>query len=130
MLAVFHNGVHVGDGLMLLAAFSYALYGVLLRTGRCRCRPGNRLSCNRSSRCSTCRCFSKVPAAQAALDMKTVPLILCRHLLVGAAVPCGSRACTGWGPTVADFINLLPLFTAMAAFALLREQLPLLLAAR
>ena len=62
MLAVFHNGVHVGDGLMLLAAFSYALYGVLLRTGRCRCRPGNRLSCNRSSRCSTCcRCFSRCP---------------------------------------------------------------------
>ena len=31
MLSVFQHGIHVGDGLMLLAAFSYALYGVLLR---------------------------------------------------------------------------------------------------
>ncbi|KAG0926987.1 hypothetical protein G6F31_018208 [Rhizopus arrhizus] len=31
MLSVFQHGIHVGDGLMLLAAMSYALYGVLLR---------------------------------------------------------------------------------------------------
>ena len=62
MLAVFHNGVHVGDGLMLLAAFSYALYGVLLRHWKVPLPAGNRLSCNRSLRCSTCcRCFSRCP---------------------------------------------------------------------
>ena len=35
MLSVFQHGIHVGDGLMLLAAFSYALYGVLLLAGLC-----------------------------------------------------------------------------------------------
>ena len=64
--------------------------------------------------------FLKVPAAQAALDVKTVPLILYAGIFSSVLLPCGSKACIGWA-RCSIFINLLPLFTAMAAFALLRE---------
>ena len=77
MLAVFHNGVHVGDGLMLLAAFSYALYGVLLRHWKVPL-PAWQSTFVQSffALLYMLPLFLKVPAAQAALDMKTVPLIL------------------------------------------------------
>ena len=77
MLAVFHNGVHVGDGLMLLAAFSYALYGVLLRHWKVPL-PAWQSTFVQSffALLYMLPLFLKVPAAQAALDVKTVPLIL------------------------------------------------------
>ena len=119
MLAVFHNGVHVGDGLMLLAAFSYALYGVLLRHWKCRCRPGNRLSCNRSCAALHAAAVSQVPAAQAALDVKTVPLILYAGIFSSVLLSfLWIEGVHRLGPNRCSiFINLLPLFTAMAAFA-------------
>ena len=62
MLAVFHNGVHVGDGLMLLAAFSYALYGVLLRHWKVPLPAWQSTFVQSFLRCSTCcRCFSRCP---------------------------------------------------------------------
>ena len=61
MLAVFHNGVHVGDGLMLLAAFSYALYGVLLRL-EVPLPAWQSTFVQSFFACSTCcRCFSRCP---------------------------------------------------------------------
>ena len=62
---------------MLLAAFSYALYGVLLRHWKVPL-PAWQSTFVQSffALLYMLPLFLKVPAAQAALDMKTVPLIL------------------------------------------------------
>ena len=122
MLAVFHNGVHVGDGLMLLAAFSYALYGVLLRHWKVPL-PAWQSTFVQSffALLYMLPLFLKVPAAQAALDVKTVPLILYAGIFSSVLLSfLWIEGVHRLGNRCSIFINLLPLFTAMAAFALLR----------
>ena len=98
MLAVFHNGVHVGDGLMLLAAFSYALYGVLLRHWKVPL-PAWQSTFVQSffALLYMLPLFLKVPAAQAALDVKTVPLILYAGIFSSVLLSfLWIEACIGW----------------------------------
>ena len=118
MLAVFHNGVHVGDGLMLLAAFSYALYGVLLRHWKVPL-PAWQSTFVQSffALLYMLPLFLKVPAAQAALDVKTVPLILYAGIFSSVLLSfLWIEGVHRLGPNRCSiFINLLPLFTAMAA---------------
>ena len=92
-------GANPGDLLMGVAALAYALYGVLLRCGRCRWGRGNR--CTRrspSARCSCCRpsCWRR--------RRRSMPTT-CRWCSTPAYSrrcsrrSCGSRACVTWGRT-------------------------------
>lgn len=126
MLSVFQHGIHVGDGLMLLAALSYALYGVLLRHWKVPV-PAWQSTFVQSifALLYMLPLYLRVPAAQAALDVNTIPLILyagifssvlLSYLWIEGVHRLGPNRCS-------IFINLLPLFTALAAFVMLREQL-------
>lgn len=103
MLSVFQHGIHVGDGLMLMAAFSYALYGVLLRHWKVPV-PAWQSTFVQSifALLYMLPLYLRVPAAQAALDMKTIPLILYAGIFRRCCCrSCGSRACIAWGRTAA-----------------------------
>ncbi|WP_334166997.1 DMT family transporter [Achromobacter mucicolens] len=126
MLSVFQHGVHVGDGLMLLAALSYALYGVLLRHWKVPV-PAWQSTFVQSifALIYMLPLYLRVPAAQAALDVNTIPLILyagifssvlLSYLWIEGVHRQGPNRCS-------IFISLLPLFTALAAFVMLREHL-------
>ena len=69
--------------------------------------------------------YLQVPAAQAALDAKTIPLILYAGIFSSVLLSfLWIEGVHRLGPNRCRiFINLLPLFTALAAFMLLREQL-------
>ena len=69
--------------------------------------------------------YLRVPAAQAALDMNTIPLILYAGIFSSVLLSyLWIEGVHRLGPTRCSiFINLLPLFTALAAFVMLREQL-------
>ncbi len=126
MLSVFQHGIHVGDGLMLLAAFSYALYGVLLRHWKVPL-PAWQSTFVQSifALLYMLPLYLQVPAAQAALDAKTIPLILYAGIFSSVLLSfLWIEGVHRLGPNRCSiFINLLPLFTALAAFVLLREQL-------
>ena len=126
MLSVFQHGIHVGDGLMLLAALSYALYGVLLRHWKVPL-PAWQSTFVQSifALLYMLPLYLRVPAAQAALDMNTVPLILYAGIFSSVLLSfLWIEGVQRLGPNRCSiFINLLPLFTALAAFMLLREQL-------
>ncbi|NMU93426.1 DMT family transporter, partial [Achromobacter ruhlandii] len=126
MLSVFQHGIHVGDGLMLMAAFSYALYGVLLRHWKVPL-PAWQSTFVQSifALLYMLPLYLRVPAAQAALDMKTIPLILYAGIFSSVLLSfLWIEGVHRLGPNRCSiFINLLPLFTALAAFVLLREQL-------
>ena len=126
MLSVFQQGIHAGDGLMLLAALSYALYGVLLRHWKVPV-PAWQSTFVQSifALLYMLPLYLRVPAAQAALDMNTVPLILYAGIFSSVLLSfLWIEGVQRLGPNRCSiFINLLPLFTALAAFVLLREQL-------
>jgi drug/metabolite transporter (DMT)-like permease len=113
MLSVFQHGIHVGDGLMLLhwkvplpawqSTFVQSIFALLYMLPL----------------------YLRVPAAQAALDMNTVPLILYAGIFSSVLLSfLWIEGVQRLGPNRCSiFINLLPLFTALAAFVMLREQL-------
>lgn len=126
VLSVFQHGIHLGDGLMLIAALAYALYGVLLRHWKVAVPAWQSTYVQAIfALIYMLPLFLSVPGADAALDWKTVPLILyagifssvlLSYLWIEGVQRLGPNRCS-------IFINLLPLFTAFAASLWLNEQL-------
>lgn len=118
------NGAHLGDALMLLAAFVYALYGVLLK--RWDLPTAGWQSTYMQALCALAIMFpaflaTPVPLRQ--LNAETLPLICYAGGLASVVLPflwirgvqqLGASRC-------AIFMNLLPVLTAAAAIVMLGE---------
>jgi len=124
--AVLREGVHVGDALMLLAALSFSLYGVLLRHWRINVPAWQAIYIQ----CSTALVFMlpmflALPAGAAVLDAKTLPLIA--YAGIGSSIILSFFWIEGvrqLGPNRCSiFINLLPILTALFAILWLGETM-------
>ncbi|MFJ2987144.1 DMT family transporter [Collimonas sp. NPDC087041] len=124
--AVLREGVHVGDALMLLAALSFSLYGVLLRHWRIN------VPAWQSIYVQCCAAlvfmlpmFLTLPAGAAVLDAKTLPLIA--YAGIGSSIILSFFWIEGvklLGPNRCSiFINLLPIMTAFFAILWLGETM-------
>jgi drug/metabolite transporter (DMT)-like permease len=126
LASLLHNGVHLGDALMLLAAFVYALYGVLLK--RWDLPIAGWQSTYMQALCALAIMFpaflaTPVPLRQ--LNAETLPLIFYAGGLASVVLPflwirgvhlLGASRC-------AIFMNLLPVLTAAAAIVMLGEPI-------
>ncbi|MEO6017349.1 MAG: DMT family transporter [Polaromonas sp.] len=119
-----HGGAHVGDLLILLAVFSNALYGVLLRRWAVPLTTWQQLYVQIGFGVLLLLPFWWL-APSSPITALNLPLILY------AGIPASIGAPFFWmkgiqrlGPARASlFMNLLPVFVALAAFSLLGEQL-------
>ncbi|MFD2678297.1 DMT family transporter [Camelimonas lactis] len=123
-LALVHNGVRLGDLLMLLAALVYALYGVLLK--RWSLPVSGWQSTYMQALCALVimfPAFLATPPAGRALNAQTLPLIVYAGGLASVILPFfWVRGVQLLGPNrCAAFMNLLPVLTAAGAMALLGE---------
>ncbi|VTZ23862.1 Drug/metabolite transporter (DMT)-like permease [Methylocella tundrae] len=122
--ALVRNGVHLGDPLMFLAALVYALYGVLLK--RWSLPVAGWQSTYMQAICAVVimfPAFLATPAPMRSLNAETLPLIAYAGGLASVVLPfLWVRGVHILGPNrCAIFMNLLPVFTALGAIALLRE---------
>jgi drug/metabolite transporter (DMT)-like permease len=122
--ALFRDGVHVGDALMLLAALVYALYGVLLK--RWNLPITGWQSTYMQALCALAimfPAFLATPAPLRQLNTETLPLIGYAGGLASVVLPfLWIRGVQQLGPNrCAVFMNLLPVMTAAAAIGMLGE---------
>jgi drug/metabolite transporter (DMT)-like permease len=118
------NGVHPGDALMLLAAFVYALYGVLLK--RWNLPITGWQSTYMQALCALAvmfPAFLATPPPLRQLNSETLPLIAYAGALASVVLPfLWIRGVEKLGPSrCAVFMNLLPVLTAAAATVMLGE---------
>jgi drug/metabolite transporter (DMT)-like permease len=118
------DGIHPGDGLMLLAAFVYALYGVLLK--RWNLPVTGWQSTYMQGVCALAvmfPAFLATPAPLRQLNAETLPLIGYAGGLASVVLPfLWIRGVQQLGPNrCAAFMNLLPVLTAAAAIVMLGE---------
>ncbi|MFL9879072.1 DMT family transporter [Herbaspirillum rhizosphaerae] len=126
MGTVLRDGVHLGDALMLLAALSYALYGVLLRLWKMSVPVWQAVYMQAiAALVLMLPQFVLLPAGTAALDAHTLPLIgysgigssiLLSYLWIEGVKKLGPNRCS-------IFINLLPVLTALSAILWLHESM-------
>ncbi|ENX18368.1 hypothetical protein F895_00444 [Acinetobacter sp. CIP 64.2] len=123
---IWKQGVHLGDGLMLIAAAGYALYGVLLKRWK---MPIPAWQSNFVQSCFAIiyvlPFFIFLPASQMQLNQKTIPLIVYASIFSSVLLSyLWIEGVRHLGPNRNSiFMNLLPLFTALIAVALLGEHL-------
>lgn len=120
------GGVHIGDALMLLAALSYSLYGVLLKHWKLTVPAWQAIYMQAIAGLAfMLPQFLLLPAGAAALDARTLPLIaysgigssiLLSYLWIEGVKRLGPSRCS-------IFINLLPVLTAGCAIVWLHEQM-------
>jgi drug/metabolite transporter (DMT)-like permease len=120
------GGVHLGDALMLLAALSYSLYGVLLKHWKMNVPAWQAIYVQAiAGLLFMLPQFLLLAPGSAALDARTLPLIgysgigssiLLSYLWIEGVKRLGPNRCS-------IFINLLPLMTALLAILLLHEQM-------
>ena len=118
------DGIHPGDALMLLAAFVYALYGVLLK--RWNLPVTGWQSTYMQGLCALAvmfPAFLATPAPLRQLNAETLPLIGYAGGLASVVLPfLWIRGVQQLGPNrCAAFMNLLPVLTAAAAIIMLGE---------
>jgi drug/metabolite transporter (DMT)-like permease len=126
--ALARDGVHPGDGLMLLAAFVYALYGVLLK--RWNLPVTGWQSTYMQALCALAVMFPALlatPPQLRQLNADTLPLIFYAGSLASIVLPFfWIRGVQQLGPNrCAIFMNLLPVLTAGAAIVMLGEPVRL-----
>lgn len=125
---IWKQGVHLGDGLMLIAAVGYALYGVLLKRWK---MPIPAWQSNFVQSCFAIvyvlPFFIFLPASQMQLNQQTIPLIVYASIFSSVLLSyLWIEGVRHLGPNRNSiFMNLLPLFTALIAVALLGEHLQL-----
>lgn len=123
---VFSQGMHLGDGLMLLAAIGYALYGVLLKRWKMPI-PAWQSNFVMSSFAIlyVLPFFIFLPASQMQLNQQTIPLILYASIFSSILLSyLWIEGVRHLGPNKNSiFMNLLPVFTALIAVVLLGEHL-------
>lgn len=123
---IWKQGVHLGDGLMLIAAAGYALYGVLLKRWK---MPIPAWQSNFVQSCFAIvyvlPFFIFLPASQMQLNQQTIPLIIYASIFSSVLLSyLWIEGVRHLGPNRNSiFMNLLPLFTALIAVALLGEHL-------
>lgn len=123
---IWKQGVHLGDGLMLIAAAGYALYGVLLKRWK---MPIPAWQSNFVQSCFAIvyvlPFFIFLPASQMQLNQQTIPLIVYASIFSSVLLSyLWIEGVRHLGPNRNSiFMNLLPLFTALIAVALLGEHL-------
>jgi len=120
------GGVHLGDALMLLAALSYSLYGVLLKHWKMNVPAWQAIYVQAiAALVFMLPQFLLLAPGSAALDARTLPLIgysgigssiLLSYLWIEGVKRLGPNRCS-------IFINLLPLMTALLAILLMHEQM-------
>lgn len=123
-ISLVHNGVHLGDPLMFLAAVIYALYGVLLK--RWDLPVTGWQSTYMQAICALVimiPAFLATPASLRALNYETLPLIVYAGALASVVLPFfWVRGVDILGPNRCSiFMNLLPVMTAAIAIVLLDE---------
>ncbi|MBV7414572.1 MULTISPECIES: DMT family transporter [Aeromonas] len=123
-LALLHNGINPGDGMMLLGAASYALYGLLIRRWQLPFGPWLNLYVQ-----ILLAVLLLIPVALSA-DSLAVPregwsMVLFAGLASSLlAAYCWMRGLASLGPErTSVFMNLIPLFTAMIAVSSLGEPI-------
>ncbi|ENV10460.1 multidrug DMT transporter [Acinetobacter sp. Ac_3412] len=123
---IWKQGVHLGDGLMLIAAVGYALYGVLLKRWKMPI-PAWQSNFVQSSFAIVyvLPFFIFLPASQMQLNQQTIPLIVYASIFSSVLLSyLWIEGVRHLGPNRNSiFMNLLPLFTALIAVALLGEHL-------
>lgn len=120
------QGIHLGDGLMLIAASGYALYSVLLKHWKMNIPAWQSTYVQAIfALIYMLPLFFRVPVSQARLDSHTIPLIVYAGIFSSVLLSyLWIEGVRYLGPNRNSiFMNLLPLFTALAAIALLGEQL-------
>lgn len=126
ILNIWDQGVHLGDGLMLVAAFGYALYGVLLKHWKMPI-PAWQSNFVQSSFAIlyVLPFFIFLPVADMQLNQTTIPLILYASIFSSILLSyLWIEGVRHLGPNRNSiFMNLLPLFTALIAVVLLGEHL-------
>lgn len=126
ILNIWDQGVHLGDGLMLVAALGYALYGVLLKHWKMPI-PAWQSNFVQSSFAIlyVLPFFIFLPAADMQLNQTTIPLILYASIFSSILLSyLWIEGVRHLGPNRNSiFMNLLPLFTALIAVVLLGEHL-------
>jgi drug/metabolite transporter (DMT)-like permease len=120
------GGLHPGDPLMLLAAAIYALFGVLLK--RWALPVGGWRSTYMQALCALAimvPALLATPAPLRRLNAQTLPLILYAGAMASVVLPfLWVRGIERLGPSrCAIFMNLLPVFTALGAVAMLGETI-------
>lgn len=123
-MALLHNGINPGDGMMLLGAASYALYGLLIRRWQLPFGPWLNLYVQ-----ILLAVLLLIPVALSA-DSLAVPregwsMVLFAGLASSLlAAYCWMRGLASLGPErTSVFMNLIPLFTAMIAVTSLGEPI-------
>ncbi|MNF56057.1 aromatic amino acid exporter [compost metagenome] len=123
-LALLHSGINPGDGMMLLGAASYALYGLLIRRWQLPFGPWLNLYVQ-----ILLAVLLLIPVALSA-DSLAVPregwsMVLFAGLASSLlAAYCWMRGLASLGPErTSVFMNLIPLFTAMIAVSSLGEPI-------
>lgn len=124
--ALFKQGVHLGDALMLIAAGVYALYSVLVKHWRLALSSWQ--STYMQALCALVimfPAFLATPSSLRQLDATTLPLIAYAGALASVVLPFfWLRGIEHLGPTrCAIFMNLLPLLTALGAVVMLGEPI-------
>ncbi|NIE96713.1 EamA family transporter [Acinetobacter sp. Tr-809] len=123
---IWKQGVHLGDGLMLIAAAGYALYGVLLKRWKMPI-PAWQSNFVQSSFAIVyvLPFFVFLPASEIQLNKQTIPLIVYASIFSSVLLSyLWIEGVRHLGPNRNSiFMNLLPLFTALIAVALLGEHL-------
>ena len=123
---VFATGIHLGDGLMLIAACGFALYGVLLKKWK---MPIPAWQSNFIQSCFAIiyvlPFFIFLPAEDMQLNQQTIPLIVYAGIFSSVLLSyLWIEGVRHLGPNKNSiFMNLLPLFTALIAVAMLGEHL-------
>jgi drug/metabolite transporter (DMT)-like permease len=119
-----HGEAHVGDALMLLAVASNALYGILLKRWAIPLSTWQQLYVQIGFGILILTPFW-VMAPPSPITSENLPLILYAGIAASIGAPfCWMNGIKRLGPARASmFLNLLPLFVALAASALLGEQL-------
>lgn len=125
-LQLWAGGVHLGDGLMLLASLLYALYSVLLRKWAIPLPAWQSTYVQALSALAVMACvFAGLPTGSARLNATTMPLILYAGVLASVLLPfLWIQGVAAIGPSRCSiFMNLLPLLTALLAVLMLGERL-------
>lgn len=121
---LFNGGVHIGDALMLIAVTSNAFYGVLLKRWALPLSTWVQLYVQAAFGSLILLPFW-LAAPASPLTMQNLPMVMYAGLLASISAPfMWMNAIKHLGaPRSALFANLIPLLVALAAWALLDEQL-------
>ncbi|MDQ8935108.1 DMT family transporter [Acinetobacter rudis] len=121
-----HGGVHLGDGLMLIAAIGFALYGVLLKRWKMPI-PAWQANYVQSvfALLYVLPFFVFLPASQMKLNQQTIPMIVYASIFSSVLLSyLWMEGVRHLGPNKNSmYMNLLPIFTAFIAIIMLGEEL-------